>query len=68
MASELRCKSCKECSFEEYPNGVNRYYCSHPKADKIQPHRLICKTERRSKEFSRKNTPRWCPQKIEKNK
>lgn len=61
----IKCKECKYCEFSEGNGDPNRYYCTH----KDSPSRikgtagatLICKTERRAKEFTIKKTPKWCP-------
>lgn len=68
----LDCKECKYCTFEGSNGRPGRYYCKHaknPNADKrISAYTIICRTERRSEEFTIQRTPKWCPNKIEEKK
>lgn len=63
----INCENCKQCVFSDGHGSPNRYYCSHKEnPDRISGiggFTLICKTERHSKEFTIKKTPRWCPMK-----
>lgn len=62
---KFNCVNCEHCSFVDCNGSPNRYYCDHrenPNAVRGSSScTLICKTERHSKEFSIKRTPRWCP-------
>ena len=60
--TEIKCKACSNCSFCEGNGSPNRYYCEVATTE-CSPRRLICKTERHSREFTIKRTPRWCPAK-----
>lgn len=65
MANAIKCKTCSHCEFLEINGRPNRYYCGAVK-DGCMPDKLICKTERHSKEFTIKRTPKWCPFKEDK--
>ena len=62
----LKCKTCEHCSFVELNGNPNRYYCNLARTE-CTPNRMICRTERRSEEFTIKRTPRWCPLKESEN-
>ena len=70
--NEIKCKNCKYCEFENGNGSPNRYYCVHRLSksvlDGTRGNTIICKTERRSEEFTIKRTPRWCPLKEMENK
>lgn len=61
--SELKCKSCKYCVGGKISSAPGRWWCEHPIAAKSVncAARVICKTPRRSDEFTIKRTPKWCP-------
>lgn len=61
----MKCINCRYKSFEEYKDGLNRYFCNNPEAIKNTGSKLICKTERHSTELKIKTSPRWCPLKKE---
>ncbi len=64
----MKCSECTSCRFVEYSSGVNRYYCEDQRAAAAvnAGARLICRTQRHSKEIAVKNAPRWCPRKYDK--
>lgn len=63
-----KCSECNNCEFVPDKGGVNRYYCKHATAAASvnAARRLICRTERHSKELPVKTAPRWCPIKYQK--
>lgn len=65
--TEILCKTCDQCSFNKGNGNPNRYYCLGVR-DNCTPHKLICKTERHSEEYTIKRTPRWCPMKNKQSK
>ncbi|MBE5757582.1 MAG: hypothetical protein E7345_01445 [Clostridiales bacterium] len=66
----IKCKDCEHCVFNESKNGRSIYFCRHAKSPSVLARTAgqteICRTERRSTEFTIKKTPKWCPLNIEK--
>ena len=56
-----KCSECKYKVFEEYNGSPNRYYCNHPEIVAGEGPRMICRTERHSKELKLKTSPKWGP-------
>ena len=61
-------RKCSECEFAKFADGngnPNRYYCEHKNArfarSKCEPVPMICRTDRHSREFTIKTSPKWCP-------
>jgi len=62
----LNCKTCIFCGFNGGKGRPGKYFCLHPQnpssVARTAAFKFICKTERRSTEFTIKNTPKWCPE------
>ena len=67
MAAELKCRTCKYCVGGGNGSSPGRFWCKHPVAAKSvnAGGKPICRTPRRSDEFTIKRTPKWCPLKGE---
>ena len=61
----IDCQNCKYCEFQQAKGRPGKYFCLHPQnpsnVKRTAAFMVICKTERRSAEFTIKNTPKWCP-------
>ncbi len=61
----IKCENCKFCEYFGSKGRPGKCFCLHKESPSCKAgtagYTKICSTERNSKDFTIKRTPKWCP-------